>query len=146
MRKNYQAPDSANTTTAPAAEVPFVDGKRSLTVNRELKPRGKGGDKDDKGTKVDVTYTEINSLDAALPAILEVAGNDSSKALEIVNAALQRAAVQNVYDATFGDEIKIRGMIRSMVAAGIAESVAEATARDIFAKAKGETVSDSDSE
>lgn len=141
--KLRNATDSANTgaavADAPTPEVPFENGKRSLTVTRDMKPRGKSGDKEAEATKVTFSYLEVNSLDAALPAILESVGNDTVKALELVNSALERQATSAAYDATFGDEIKIRAMIKTMVAAGVDAEVAEATARNLFAtKGKSE--------
>lgn len=139
FNKNRQTPDSANTGTAVAEkpETPFVDGRRSLTVTKTMKARGKGNKEDDKGVDKDVTYIEVNSLGAAVAAILDTVGNDEKAALEVVNSALERAATQKVYDETFGDEIKIRAMIRANVAAGLPEALAEKIARDAFAQAKG---------
>lgn len=143
FNKTRQVADSANTGTAvaeaPATEtpdVPFVNGQRTLTEKQTLKPRGKSGEKEHPGVEVEIARIEIDNLSAFVSALLETVGNDEKAALEVANSALSRAATQRVYDATFGDEIKIRAMIRTMVAAGLPEAAADATAREVFAKAK----------
>lgn len=130
-----------NTTETPSTEtakpeVPFVDGKRVQTKEQTLKPRGKSGEKEHPGVKVNVTFTEVNDLSVAVAAILETVGNDTAAALAVVNSAIERAATQAVYDATFGDEIKIRAMIKTFLAAGMTADVADKTARELF-KTKG---------
>ena len=120
-------------TETPKAEKVFTDGRYTEIVDRELKPRGKGNEKDAPATKVKVTVIEVNSLDAALPALLDTVGNNEQAALDAVNSMLERTAVKVVYDATFGDEIKVRNLAKTLAAAGIPEAIAMEQARKIVA-------------
>ena len=112
------------------------------SIDKLLKPRGKGTGTEHPGVNVSIQVPKTDSLEDAVEALLTVSGNDTAAALETLNSALERAATDKVYGETFGDEIKIRAMIKTMVAAGVPEAIADTTARTLFAtKGAEETVS-----
>ena len=78
-----------------------------------------------------MTYFEVNDLSAVIPALLETVGGNTQAAIDAANAMLERTAVSVVYDATFGDEIKVRNLAKTLMAAGIPAELATAKAREI---------------